>query len=74
MCTWTLGIEISHTEEQNGYANIWCITISKFSLKEELCSKNNSVCFLPICAKFPCKTEKFELEVVGLGILGTGFC
>ena len=29
---------------------------------------------LLICANFPCKTEKFELEVVGLGILGTGFC
>ena len=26
------------------------------------------------CANFPCETEKFELEVVGVGILGTGFC
>ena len=30
--------------------------------------------FLLICANFPCKTEKFELEIVGLGILVTGFC
>ena len=33
-----------------------------------------SVYFLAICANFPCKFEKFELEVVGVGILGTGFC
>ena len=26
--------------------------------------KNNSVYFLAICAKFPNKIEKFELEVV----------
>ena len=36
--------------------------------------KNNSVYFLAICANFPCKIEKFEVEVVGVGILGTGFC
>ena len=36
--------------------------------------KNNRVYFLAICANFPCKIEKFELEVVGVGILGTGFC
>ena len=38
----------------------------------KLC-KNNSV-FLLIYAKFPCKTEKFELEFAGLGVLATGFC
>ena len=32
------------------------------------------VYFLAICANFPCKTEKFELENIGAGILGTGFC
>ena len=37
-------------------------------LKKEQC-----LYFLATCAKFPCKTEKFELEVVGVGILG-GFC
>ena len=26
------------------------------------------------CANFPCKIEKFELKVVGVGILGKGFC
>ena len=36
--------------------------------------KKISVYFLAICADFPCKTEKFELEVAGVGILGTGFC
>ena len=36
--------------------------------------KNNNVYFLAICVNFPCKIEKFELEVVGVGILGTGFC
>ena len=36
--------------------------------------KNNSVYFLAICTNFPCKIEKFELEVVGVGTLGTGFC
>ena len=36
--------------------------------------KNISVYFLAICANFPCKIEKFELEVVGVGILGTGLC
>ena len=36
--------------------------------------KNNSVNFLAICANFPSKIEKFELEVVRVGILGTGFC
>ena len=35
--------------------------------------KNNSVYFLAICANFPCKIEKFELEVVGMGFLGTGY-
>ena len=29
--------------------------------------KNNSAYFLTICANFPCKIEKFELEVVGVG-------
>ena len=73
MCTWTLGIEISHTEENHGYANNWCITISKSSFTEELCLKDKCL-FLVICVNFPCKTEKFEFEVVGLGILGSGFC
>ena len=41
---------------------------------KKLCSKINSVYFLAICANFPRKTEKFELEVVGVGILATGFC
>ena len=36
--------------------------------------KKISVYFLAICANFPCKTEKFELENIGAGILGTGFC
>ena len=36
------------------------ISISKFSLREELSFKNNSVYFLAMCANFPCKTEKFE--------------
>ena len=30
--------------------------------------------FLAICVNFSYKTEKFQLEVVCLGILGTGFC
>ena len=34
--------------------------------------KKSSVYFLAICANFLCKVEKFELEVVGVGILGTG--
>ena len=29
--------------------------------------------FLAICANFPCKIEKFELENVGVSILGTEF-
>ena len=36
--------------------------------------KNNSVYFSAICVNFPCKIKKFELEVVDVGILGTGFC
>ena len=35
--------------------------------------KNNSVYFLAICVNFPCKIEKFELEVLSMGILGTRF-
>ena len=35
---------------------------------------NNSVHFLAICVNFPCKIEKFELEVVGVGILRVGYC
>ena len=35
--------------------------------------KNISIYFLAICVNFPCKIEKFELEVVGIGILATGF-
>ena len=31
--------------------------------------KNNNVYFLAICVNFPCKIEKFELEVVGMGNL-----
>ena len=34
--------------------------------------KNNSVYFLAICGNFPCKIQKFELEVVGICMLGTG--
>ena len=71
--SWILVIEIYHTEKNYGYANIWCITISKFSLREELCLKNNCL-FLVIGANFPCKTKRFELEVIGLAILETGFC
>ena len=33
-----------------------------------------SVYVLAICVNFPCKIVKFELEVVGMGSLGTGFC
>ena len=36
--------------------------------------KKVSVYFLAVCANFPCKIEKSELEVVGVGISGTGFC
>ena len=36
--------------------------------------KNISVYFLPICINFPCKIEKFELEVVRVGILEARFC
>ena len=35
--------------------------------------KNISVYFLPICINFPCKIEKFKLEVVHVGILGWDF-
>ena len=35
--------------------------------------KYNSVYFLAICANFPCKIEKFELEDAGVGILRLGF-
>ena len=35
--------------------------------------KKISAYFLAICANFPCTIEKFELEVVGVGILGTVF-
>ena len=50
------------------------IVISKFSFREKLSCKNNSVYFLAMCANLPCKIEQFELEAVGVGILGTGFC
>ena len=33
-----------------------------------------AVLFLAICAKFPCKIERSELEVVSVGIFGAGFC
>ena len=36
--------------------------------------KKITVYFLAVCANFSCKIKKFELEVVGLGILGIGFC
>ena len=36
--------------------------------------KKISVYFLAICASFPCKTEKFALEIIGMDILGTGVC
>ena len=35
-------------------------------------SKKTSVYFLAVCVNFPCKIEKFELEVAGMDILGTG--
>ena len=35
--------------------------------------KKISVYFLAICANFPCKTKKFEFEVVGVLILRTRF-
>ena len=37
------------------------------------CIKKWQFLFLVICANFPGKIEKFELEVVGVGILGKGF-
>ena len=55
LCTWTLDIEISHTEGNHGYANVCYIAIFKYSYGEQ-------------------KIEKFELEVLSVGILGTGFC
>ena len=51
-----LDIEISRAEWNHGYANICCIAIPKFMLK------NNSFYFLAIFANFPCKIEKFELK------------
>ena len=36
LCTWTLDIEIPHTEGKHGYASICCIAISKLSFREEL--------------------------------------
>ena len=36
--------------------------------------KKISVYFLTICADFPWKIGKFELEVVDVGILGSGVC
>ena len=36
--------------------------------------KKNGAYLLAICANFPIKFEKFELEFAGVGILGTGFC
>ena len=35
--------------------------------------KKISVYSLAICVNFPCKIGKFELEFVGMGILGTVF-
>ena len=35
-------------------------------------SKKTSVYFLAVCVNFPCKIEKFELEVAGMDVLGTG--
>ena len=35
--------------------------------------KNNGVYFLAICVNFPCKIDKFELEVVAMGILVQDF-
>ena len=35
--------------------------------------KDITVYFLAIYANFPCEIVKFELEVVGVGILGTLF-
>ena len=40
------------------------------SLKKK---KNNSVYFLAICVNFPFKIDKFELEVVAMGILVQDF-
>ena len=34
----------------------------------------NKCLFLVICANVPYKTDKFELEAVGLGTLVIGFC
>ena len=58
-------IEISHTEGNYG------MQISAASLSLNFYSGKSY--FLAICANFPCKIEEFELEVVGVGILGTEF-
>ena len=42
------------------------------SLKKKK-KKNNSVYFLAICVNFPFKIDKFELEVVAMGILVQDF-
>ena len=36
--------------------------------------KKNKCLLFSDLHQLPCKIEKFELEVVGVGILGTGFC
>ena len=46
---------------------------SKFSFGKNYVKKNR-VYFLALCANLTCKIEDFELEVVGVGILGIGFC
>ena len=78
MCTWTLGIEISHTEGNHGY-----MLISDASPSQNLHSGKSYVkkiililviliiLFSNLCQR---KIEKFELEFVDVGILGTGFC
>ena len=45
-----------------------------FHSEKSYIKKNKSVYFSAICANLPCKIDNFELEVVGVDILGSGYC
>ena len=71
--TWILDIEISHTGRNHGHVlHLFHRHLQTFT-QGRVMLKNNIVYFLAIYANFPCKTEKFKLEVVSVDFLKIRF-
>ena len=70
---WITSVYLNFIQKETMVTQISAASSSpNFHSRKSYVKKITKFTFLAICANFPCKIEKFELENVG--ILGTGYC